>query len=112
MGITLKLLGLSRVKTRQPTFMVSSTLLLKLGGMGALVATLPLLLCDWLNLLLDYPLAPVAWGIVHLLIDAWYWAFIVTGFRRLPGLPLGLSLALIGLGCGYSLPLAMLFIRG
>lgn len=87
-------------------------LILNIGGMGGLVATLPLLVFDWANLLLSLPVPVVLWGLIHLLIDGWYIAFTVTGLRKLLGLPLWLALVLVGINFVVGIPLAALFMRG
>ena len=87
-------------------------LILNIGGMGGLVATVPLLIFDWTNLLLALPVPVVLWGLIHLLIDGWYVAFTVAGFRKLLGLPLWLALSLVGIDFMIGIPLAALFLRG
>lgn len=87
-------------------------LILNIGGMAGLVATIPLLVFDWANLLLGLPTPVVLWGLIHLLIDTWYIVFTVTGFRKLLGVPLWLALTLVGINFFIGIPLAALFMRG
>lgn len=99
---------LLRLSGRQGDF----DLILNIYGTGGLVGTVPLLVFDWANLLFGFPTPVVLWGIIHLLIDAWYIIFTVTGLRKLLGLSFRLSLGLVASNFVFGVPLAALLMRG
>ena len=84
--------------------------ILNLTGMATLVVGAFIVVWDWLTQVLG-GLDPNTLGITHLVIDLWWWVLVVTGFKRLMGLPAWLGLLLVLVGFAVSLPLAVLFMR-
>jgi hypothetical protein len=85
---------------------------LNIDGVGNLIVGVPLVAFDWIALaLLGWQSATVGWGLIHLLIDAFYVVFVVIGLRNILGVPLWFAAALVVLWHVVDIPLAMLFLR-
>jgi hypothetical protein len=84
--------------------------LLNLLGMAGLVVGAFLFLWDWLWLGLG-GLDQVALGISHLVIDGWWFVLVVTGLKRLLGVPVGWGLVASFAAFAAGFPLAVVLMR-
>jgi len=84
--------------------------ILNLTGMATLVVGAFLVVWDWFWLVAG-GMNQYALGISHLVIDVWWVVTIVTGLKRMLGVPVWLGTLLCFLSIAVGMPLAYMFMR-
>lgn len=84
--------------------------ILNITGMSGLVIAGALIVWDWIWITFG-GLNQYLLGISHLLIDVWWFVLVITGFKRLLGIPAWLGFVLSLFAFITSMPFAILFMR-
>ena len=84
--------------------------ILTLTGMASLVIAAFLLVWDWSWLLIGFGNQYIL-GISHLVIDIWYFVLVITGLKKILGVPYWMGFYLNLLSIVVTFPLTILFMR-
>jgi hypothetical protein len=84
--------------------------ILNVTGMAALVVGTVLMIWDWLWFAIG-GIDQIWLGTSHLVIDLWGVVIIVTGLKKILGIPVWLALLLTPVSIAVSFPLAIMFMR-
>ena len=85
--------------------------ILNICGMASLVSGTALLLFDLIARAANWELSRTLWGLLHLVLDFWYYAITITGFRRILRIPIWLAVVAVVVMFAVGVPIAMLFMR-
>jgi hypothetical protein len=81
--------------------------ILNVDGFANLIITPLILGWDWLTLARGASSETMLWGLAHLLLDAWYIAFVLLGLKKMLRVPTWLAVLIVVLWFAYSIPISM-----
>ena len=85
--------------------------ILNISGVASLTSGAAIVCFDFVVRASGWDMPRNLWGGLHLVLDGWYYAVVVVGFRRNLGVPVWLGITGLLVVFAVGVPIAMLFMR-